>query len=325
MTAHPRIDATTCVHTLTPMAQCADCIAACPHGALSLGTGREVVLDASACAGCGACAGACPARAITLDAPEPVRHGDTLILVCARHPAAQGRPAPTCIHGHGFEDFARWTLAGVRHIATGTGNCTSCPHASSAQIPDTAARFAPLARAHGRAAPETAPASTAELRLWAARADDGPQPARRALLRALAAPLREETDPGPALVRLQSHPDAIFAFAPEIDETACTGCDACVRLCPETALTRINDDSGAMRYHVASECCTGCLICEDVCSDDAIEVDAMIPAPADTALAGFICRACGVEAHPPAARAFDGLCPTCARTGHHRKLFQVLP
>lgn len=89
---------------------------------------------------------------------------------------------------------------------------------------------------------------------------------------------------------------------------------------------RIKDGDGDQSYHVEPEDCTGCLVCEDVCSDDAIRVEAMSAAPADLPLTALRCRACGVEVHLPAAAAAagGGLCPICARTGHHKKLFQVL-
>ncbi len=307
------------------MAQCADCLHACPHQALSLGR-AGIQLDAGACNGCGDCAGACPARAIAFARPEPVRDGATFTLVCARHPQARGLPAPTCIQGYGLNDFAAWALAGVQDIACGTADCASCPDAGPMRLDETAARFAPLAQDRGVTAPRIRPATAADLRNWARRADDGPAPARRALLRALTAPLRDDAPAMPALTRLQSRAGTVFAFAPVIDAAACTGCDACIRLCPEDALIGIKEPDQDMRYHVSAEACTGCLICEDVCTDSAIEVFTMTPAPHDIPLTGFCCRACGAQTHLPTdgGRAATGLCAICARTGHHRKLFQVL-
>ncbi|MFV0360585.1 4Fe-4S binding protein [Tropicimonas sp.] len=324
--ARPVIDGAACVHGLTPMARCADCIDACPHRALSLGL-DGIEFDSSACRGCGACAGICPARAIRLDAPQPVREGDTLIAVCARHPATGGRAARGCIHGYGINDLAGWALAGIRRIACGTGDCDTCPDAPASRLGETAAHLAGLAAAHGRTAPEVAPASIAELRRWMLSADDGPVPARRALLAALTAPLRGDEAPRPALERLQETGGGRFAFVPVIDAQACTGCDTCLRLCPEGVLSTVADERGGIRYHCNPARCTGCLLCEDVCTDNAIEVEAMTAAPADVLLEQFTCRACGIGVHVPASGtlAADGLCPVCARTGHHRKLFQVLP
>lgn len=330
-TPTPVIDPVACVHGASPMAGCADCIAACPHQALAY-AGGAVRLDAGRCRGCGACVAACPARAITQTPPPPapLREGATIIAVCARHPAAQGRPAPRCIHATGPARLAEWVLSGVTRIACGTGDCATCPDAPAARLADGVAMVAPLARAAGLAAPQIAPATPAQLALWARRAEDGPEPRRRALLRALAAPVIDEAPPeAPALARLQARmpPEAPRAFVPEIAAAACTGCDACIRICPEAALTLINEPPGGARYHVATDRCTGCLLCEDVCTNSAIEVDAMIAPPPDLALHSFRCAACGRDAHVPAAGPHAGaaLCPVCAATGHHKKLFQVLP
>ena len=307
------------------MAGCADCIAACPHDALSYEAGG-IALDAGACSGCGACAGICPARAITLDAPEPVTDGRRLIAVCARHPAARGHPAPVCINRAGLSDFAAWALAGIREIAIATGDCDTCPESTPRHLASMAGDFAPLARAHGLPGIEIVEAGAPDLKLWSRRAEDGPVPARRALLRAITAPLRDESAATPPLHSLQSR-DSVFAFAPVIDANACSGCDACVNLCPEGVLTLINDSDGKMRYGTAAAACTGCLLCEDICADHAVEVSAMHPNPPEIALVEFSCRACGVSAHVPASgrRAASGLCPVCAASGHHKKLFQVFP
>lgn len=311
------------------MAGCADCIAACPHEAISY-EGGSLMLQGDLCRGCGACVGACPARAIrqTPPPPAPLRVGAVLVTVCARHPAASGRPAPACIQGAGLQALAGWMLDGVTHIACGAGDCDACPDAPSRRLADDLAQLAPLARQAGLKPPQLAPASSVQLSQWVRAADDGPAPARRALLRAVTAPLRDDdADKAalPPLSRLQAQMagDAPRAFVPVIDAAACTGCDACIKLCPEGALMLISDSGDDLRYHIDSNRCTGCLLCEDVCTDNAIEVDAMIAAPADLPLREFFCDACGARVHLPQAQGAALLCPTCIRSGHHKKLFQT--
>ncbi|MFV0382708.1 MAG: 4Fe-4S binding protein [Paracoccus sp. (in: a-proteobacteria)] len=323
------IDPKACVHGRSVLAGCADCIPACPHGALRFERGF-VRLDADACQGCGACAGACPVRAIRQEPPppEPVRDGAALILVCARHPAATGRLAPACIQGAGLEQVAEWALSGVTRIACATGDCGTCPDAPAQRLAGTLDDLAPLARAAGLTPPRAAPASRTQIALWTRRAGDGPAPARRALLKALTAPLRDSAGQPPALARLQARmpEDAPRAFVPRIDPALCSGCDACIRLCPESALTLINDRADGLRYRITPHACTGCLLCEDVCTDSAIQVGAMkVPAP-DIALTRLDCRACGATVHVPRSGPYasGGLCPVCAASGHHKKLFQVL-
>ncbi len=158
-------------------------------------------------------------------------------------------------------------------------------------------------------------------------------------------------DTRPALTRIQSvegegeDEGALFAIVPRIDPARCSGCDACVRICPPEALTLIEAASEASpeappeappgtspdisAYHVHPESCDACGLCESVCEDAAIRLETMARAPDDIPLKAWSCRACGVAVHAPEAaaesRAQDGLCRICARTGHHKNLFVVLP
>lgn len=301
------------MHALSPLAGCGDCVTACPHDALSY-DGTGVVLAPDACTGCGHCVGACPVRAVTIETPPLVRRGDTLIRVCQRHPAARGRPAPVCIQGAGLQEAAGWLLSGVRRVACGTGDCATCPDAPAQGLDSTLAMLGPHAPALTRATPD-------ELRDWARQAGDGPAPARRAFLRGIAAPLMEENTEARPLARLQSTAE-VFIYAPVIDPAHCTGCDACVKLCPEDALSRSADPPA---YVADPAACTACFLCVDVCADEAISVMGEAAAPDPVTLITFTCRACGALAHVPAEgpRAGDKLCPICAQTGHHKKLFQV--
>ncbi len=124
------------------------------------------------------------------------------------------------------------------------------------------------------------------------------------------------------------HDGALFAVVPQIDPALCSGCDACVRICPPEALGLIDEDGGAALYHVHPESCDACGLCETVCEAAAISLKAMAPAPEPIPLQRWACRACGVAVHAPEAAAQslarDGLCTICTRTGHHKKLYQVL-
>lgn len=317
----PTLDPGRCVHARSPQAGCADCIAACAPGAVTLGA-AGIVIDPAACTGCGGCVGACPTRALTMERAPPPQADGTPILICRRHPAAAGRPAPVCIQSYGLQDLARWALSGVARLACATGDCATCPDRPAPAMTTLAARFAPVFAAHGAPMPVPTRASDAEIALWQRRVEDGPAPAKRALLRALARPLAAATDGeghAPPLARLQAQGGAVMAFVPAIDPARCTGCDACLRLCPEDALTL---QDGAYRLNAAR--CTGCLLCEDVCADSAIEVDSVTSPAPDIPLTTARCRACGVTGHWPAAASQGELCPICARTGHHQRLFQVL-
>ncbi|RLC63913.1 MAG: hypothetical protein DRI48_08040 [Chloroflexi bacterium] len=62
-----------------------------------------------------------------------------------------------------------------------------------------------------------------------------------------------------------------------IDVTRCTGCGACVEVCPTGAITLADAQA-----HVNEETCTGCGACANVCPVDAIQPivqGELIPAP----------------------------------------------
>lgn len=132
-----------------------------------------------------------------------------------------------------------------------------------------------------------------------------------------------EPAPG-ALLPCHSARD-LLPLVPEIDPGACVGCDACVRMCPHGALDLVREDGG-LSYRVAPARCTGCGLCEDVCEVGAIEVGRWAePQQWLVPLAEGRCRACGNPYHRPGTSLEgNGLCRICARTNHHRVLYQVL-
>lgn len=138
-----------------------------------------------------------------------------------------------------------------------------------------------------------------------------------------------EPPPQTALVALQKilsdHPGALFSVVPRIDASRCTGCDACLRVCPEDVLIQVNDDEAPDRYHAAGASCDGCGLCAEICGSGAIELVTMSLTPKDIMLESWNCAACGVTTHAPALYRNDQrLCAICSQTGHHKKLFQVL-
>ena len=122
--------------------------------------------------------------------------------------------------------------------------------------------------------------------------------------------------------RAADRPGALFARVPVIDPQICTGCDACLRICPHDILSFNRDGAGGARYDVAPSGCDGCAICADLCGEGAISIQEMRERPEPVALTEWTCRACRAPVHAPVAGA-DGLCSICARSGHHKKLFQV--
>lgn len=322
----PKVDGAACSLGRLAAATCAACAKACPTAALTSGrAGLE--LDAAACTFCGACAAACPQRAVHLGGLErpqlEARQRTTAGLRC---PRVAGRGNGVCLQALGLQALSELWLGGTRRIVSQTADCTDCPQGKGL---DFAARLAEInALLSDRGLPllqwQRADHLPRSVPILAAQ-EDRVDSQRRAFLGGAPSTERHPN----ALARLQSlgnHPHARQAFVPVFDTQRCTGCDACLRACPEASLRLIKDETGEMMYRGHSSECSGCGMCVDLCSDGALTLKKAAVAQPDLALTGFRCSACGVDVHVPATGpwAKGGLCPVCARTGHHRRLFQVL-
>lgn len=329
----PVIDAAVCVLGRLAAASCTACAQACPKAALQ-GFAEGLTLNADQCSACGACSATCPQGAIVLDgieAPEVQARGDrtAAALVCPRR--ASDPAAAICLQALGLGQLAALWLAGLRRLVTVTADCATCPDGRGL---DLAGRLATLnTLLADRALPPL---------VWqgAAHVPKGLPPiipapkvdSRRRALIGLFSPAA--VPPGASavrpLARLQAlgadAPPSRAAYVPQISALRCTGCDACLQVCPKAALSLIKDEAGEMMYQASSFRCSGCGLCADVCSEDAMRIDGLAPLPAAVPLTGVPCRGCGVAVHVPTAGpwAGGGLCPVCRRTGHHRRLHQVL-
>lgn len=356
----PLFNAARCVTARLPAADCAACVAACPAGALSL-AGASLALAASRCTGCGHCAAVCPEAALALPDAAPVvlwRHEASACLAC-RHAAEAPPGRALCAQALGLEELAALWLSGLRVLLFASGDCTRCPEAPPAGL-GLASRLsrlnallasrglAPLrtrpapAGATARHTPSGAAARHAPSGVAARHASEGAQnPARRAFFAPFAAPLAAAaetvtaplTEGGPktALARLQALPAApgaaaLFAHAPRIAAPLCTGCDACVKLCPQAALILVKDEMSHPCYRVDPAACTGCGLCTDICDTGAMALDEPGEASPEVRLYEYDCRSCRAHLHhPDPGLAARGLCPACARPGWGRAPVLVLP
>lgn len=323
--ATPEIDATNCSLGRLAQASCSACADACPRKALTVDD-DALALEPGLCSSCGACAAACPQGAVRLGGREApsveARRRTEVGLVCPRVDPAGG----ICLQALGLTALADLWLGGTRRILCQTGDCSLCPDGVGLDLAAQVGRLNALLRS--RALPEL----TCETRRVLPRGlpliepgEGAVNPARRWLLGVGTKPAARRRP----LARLQSlgdRPAEISAFVPRIDPLRCTGCDACIRVCPEHALSLIKDAKGEMIYRTSFSACTGCEMCVDVCGEGAVMVRHQSARSPDVPLFAFQCRGCGVEVHLPAAQpgTGDGLCPVCRRTGHHRRLFQVI-
>jgi ferredoxin len=322
----PEIDAVRCVHGQVADASCRRCGLACPHGAIEFAV-RDLELDTAKCDGCGLCAAVCPTKAIGVT-PAVVVQGDTSgYAACQRLIAEGGGAVSPCLHAIGVEELLRAWQSGVRELRVARGDCAECSRGPR-DLFDQA-----LSGVNALLASRSLPglvlveldARTWRLATAAMRHDLEVNPARRRFLKRIAQPeAASAVEPGPATAALPDNDAALFAFVPEIDESACVACDACVRICPTTALTLL-DDLATPAYRVSPASCTGCAMCRDVCEPKAIRVESWRAAPRrEVALATRYCPVCRANYRVMAGEERSELCRVCRKTQRHRLLHQVI-
>lgn len=335
---HPDIDADRCVHGLCATASCRKCADACPASALVIDD-EALGIDAEACDGCGLCAPACPEGAITFATGtlQPLlAEGDRVALVaCERAGLAPGRGVVPCLHAIGDRDVIALADRGSGSIVAASGECAACARHSAATL-HAAVDRANLLRA-SLAQPPVALVVLGASEWDRRRAGAAPprisvDEGRRALFGLRGRSLLPDRSPtasaNPSPVR------RLFRFVPVIDAAACTGCDACARLCPHRAIELGRGADGRLGYSLSGERCTGCGLCVDVCETRAVAIVEMsrLGQPL-LPLDERHCRHCGVPFHTPAtssahdkaqtSAADDGVCGICRATGRTRALFQV--
>lgn len=318
----PEIDGERCVHALQPHAGCRACVEACPTGAWHLDD-EGLGLETGACTGCGLCVPACPRAAVEMSRPVEVLFDaagkGTAFAACSQ--AAPASPL-MCLHALGTRDLDRLADENVTQISVASGDCAACTMGVASGAVFAAADLHQKVRiSQGKSAlglvrrtpPEQARALARALEDQD-RVDRGRRRLFGAFLGAGATGGGDQPTGGPALAY----------WTPQMDATRCVGCDACVRTCPDGALTL--EPAPDQAYKLSPVHCSGCRLCVDICDQSAISVTAGGPANNQfVRLEPFRCRACGAPDHRPVAApgTADGLCRICARTGHYKKLYQV--
>lgn len=336
-----------CVHSISIFASCRSCVDVCPDGAMIMDDAM-LGLDESACSACGLCQAACGQNAISI-AGEALEQGDKLLLVCDKTMPDYGRHRVSCVHQTGMEQLAGYYRKGVRNIIVATADCATCHYHTKLgnghgkTLSERCREFNILARSRDLVPIKLDTALPPLMAQWAkVVADKELENADRRklftgfsdhLVNELADPALEEA--GSQLAEFQhfnaehinaEQSKAVFCTVPHINEARCDGCEACIRICPSQALTRVNEKLSQDCYKITPHNCTGCGLCQDVCSAQAVSLQAMSVCKTDTvSLQRFTCTSCGVVCHVPGLGNDEGsLCRICSQTEHHKKLFQVL-
>ena len=70
----------------------------------------------------------------------------------------------------------------------------------------------------------------------------------------------------------------------EVNEAACTGCGACIEVCPPDVLRPSAADVASVAY---PDDCEACYLCQIVCAFDAIHVHVLLDAETSSALSSL--------------------------------------
>lgn len=337
-TAGPEIDGERCVHARFATASCRACVDSCARRALVLDA-ASLDIDTAICDGCGVCRAACPEAAIEVDGVAGAALTDTAarlaVVACERSGARAGKGVVACIHALGERDLARLATVGIERLVVASGACDACE-----RYPKAALHLDLKAAAHRHNI--VADAARLELervgcevferiRTRVLRSGDDLDQRRRRFFglgvgRTQPAAKRER---GP-----YETSDARFRHVPEIDAQACSGCDACIRVCRHGALRLVNDGPTGLAYAISPEHCTGCRLCVDVCATHAVNVAELEPCrKRSLSLRSSTCKHCGTPFHEPDANAVSGdgsgaatsgICGVCRATRRTRLLFQVV-
>ena len=314
-------------------------------------------LDSDICDHCGQCVAACPHEALSIPEPAPHVVDHCLILACehvagSRAPGAVGVVA--CLHALS----ADWVIQQTRRhhcgrVQLASADCSTCDRAPRGQ--SLIQRWLPVAQRLGTSAPHLERISPKQ---WIERTTDAHAPdlARRRLFGRILAPRPSASAPaamtvsadmtsqrGNLVSHLAEHPLARIKptlWELEIDPLRCTACMACVRLCPLGALEHHTDplppdevESIALRHAR----CTGSGLCTQVCEHTAItihEPDAtarVVHRQQTIALKAMVCSQCKAPFHLPAGKLFDNaeanrpICPICSagRIHHTQRIVQA--
>ncbi len=357
----PEIDADACVHALCNDTDCHACVDACPAQAWILDD-ETLGLDIEACDGCGLCVPACPPGAIHIHFPWITRQiGARMVALfaCDKSGINDSSGILPCIHSLGLRQLLQLYNSGIEHLLLATAQCENCSRQPAESLYQRLEQLNYLLFEHNKS-PILIMQRSNEVWKKVFRSDEtvskGTQISRRSFISGGGQELRKQLliiDPlnhsefqtiPPGQLLIDSKTTKVhWPWTPLVDEKQCNGCDACIKLCPTSALNflKSNDDSSGMcelnlvqlRYEINPQNCTGCGICTTVCESEAISIQSWSLSTAHSIdLIENNCTACGNDFHSPEQHILTQqlkqpnniLCRICQLHNHSANLHQVL-
>ena len=309
--AGPAVDLETC----RADGGCAACVAACPHGAITW-HGGAIDVDRVACVSCGRCVAVCPTGAMVNPAytsaqlyaevttlAAAVGGAAGVVFVCSRGPlaAVPGGWYPLVVPCVGMLP-PHWIVAPLL-----MGLSTVAVAACSCGVEDDAAQRVEAVVEYAR---EWIEGSAVTGRIVPCF---GPVPESAAPLSALSdpfGPLERSRSPSLSAWQVRSGTKSPPLGLVTLDQTTCTGCEACAVGCPTGALL-VRRSNALVEIGFSAAACTACGTCLTRCPEiarGAITLDRRVdPAAIE---AGFqiqvrsevrTCNRCGKEIATAAA------------------------
>lgn len=322
----PVINAERCVHAIASIASCTRCADACPQQALLL-TEISLAFDEDRCTGCGHCRPACRQSAISFPSlsfsPVIDKESRDAFLGCSVALPEQGEGIVPCLHAVTELDLTQLANGGTSRLHLARGQCESCAHRAVTTV-DAQVGAVNLMQAARAMAPITLVEETPQS--WRGQVNAASTQGRKLDngRRALFSGLLRQQQPA------RSEPAAVAnlaRFAPDIDAGTCTGCDACVRICPHGAIALSSDERGPA-YMITPQVCTGCGLCIDLCVSDAVKIVPFAETKTPrVALVERRCTRCGVPFHEPMREGVQTgghqRCRICKGQRQAARLFEV--